>query len=55
MLGDESERKTTEYEDELENDVTKTSVTRFFKLKNFAEEDFIKAINQLHLSRGLIL
>ena len=42
LLGDKFERKTTEYEDELENDMTKTSVTRFFKLKNISEDELSK-------------
>ena len=52
MLGDNFERKITEYYDDLDDDSKHISVTRFFKLNNITETDFIEKIMQDHLSRG---
>ena len=50
-LGESFERQGTEYEDEEHN--TKISITRFFKLNDISEDEFVKKINELHSSRGL--
>ena len=55
VLGDKFERKVTEYDDDLDEDNNKhISVTRFFKLIDITETEFIDKIMQIHLSRGLI-
>ena len=53
IMGDKFDRQCTEYED-CENN-TRTSVTRFFKLINIDENEFIEKIKEIHSSRGQIL
>ena len=52
VLGDKFERMSADYEDELDNNTTRTSNTRFFKLNGVTEEQFIQAIEKVHDSRG---
>ena len=52
VLGDKFIRKISEYEDSLDNNTSRVSVTRFFRIINITEENFLNEINILHLSRG---
>ena len=52
VLGDKLIRKISEYEDSLDNNMSRVSVTRFFRIINITEENFLNAVYLLHLSRG---
>ena len=55
VMCDKFERKTTEYDDCIDDNdenVSRISVTRFFKIVDITEEDFITEINKIHNSRG---
>ena len=53
IMSDKFERKITEYEDCADDNTSRTSVTRFFKLNNIIEDEFIKELNKIHVSRGI--